>query len=194
MVNETLIYGDWEDVPALKNQTIRHGRMELASRQLVQYWRRCSLSSDFWARYIALSSQEFSITPAARREAVESTLSYLLNELFENTAKFSGGPVDRVIYEYWLFPDRIVFQVTNHIEPANQDSFIHLIEELLGSDLEELYFKRLEENAEMDQKGSGLGYLTLMNDYKVRFGFRFTAVQDESIAVDVQAHIQVKEI
>jgi len=194
MANETQIYGNWENIPASESGAIRHSRMELASHQLVEFWRRCSLSSDFWARYIALSSSEFSVEPPARRDAVEGTLSYLLNELFENTAKFSGGPVDKVVYEFWLFPDRIALQVTNHIEPANQDAFVRLIEELLGNDLETLYFKRLEENAETDKKGSGLGYLTLMNDYKVCFGFRFTPLNEASIAVDVQAHIQVKEI
>jgi hypothetical protein len=168
--------------------------MVLDARQLAQHWRRCSLSSDFWARYTALSSAYFSVEPPVRRDAVESTLSYLLNELFENCAKFSGGPLHSVVYEAWLFPERMAFQMTNHIEPARQPGFIELIEELLSNPPDELYFQRLEENAETDGKGSGLGYLTLMKDYNVRFGFRFTAVKEGSIAVDVQAHINVKEI
>jgi hypothetical protein len=194
VTKEAKTYGNWEDLPASAGGMISHNRMETDSHQLAEYWRRCSLSSDFWARYTALSSPEFAVGKTVRRDAVESTLSYLLNELFENTAKFSGGPVDKVTYESWLFPDRMAFQVTNHIEPARRDGFVKLIEELLGNDPNDLYFKRLEENAETDQKGSGLGYLTLMKDYSVRFGFRFTPVAEGSIAVDVQAHIHVKEI
>ena len=55
------------------------------------------------------------------------------------------------------------------------------------------YFKRLEEQAETNAKGSGLGYLTLIKDYGVRFGFRFRQVTETSVAVDVQAHIQRQE-
>jgi hypothetical protein len=194
MVKETQIYGNWENIPTSGVGMIGHGRMELTALQLVQSWQRCSLISDFWAKYIALSSPEFSVDPPVRREVVEGTLSFLLNELFENAAKFSGGLVDELIFEFWSFPERISLQVTNHIESANQEVFVRLIKELLGNDPEKLYFHRLEENAETNQKDSGLGYLTLMNDYKVRFGFRFTPVREGSIVVDVQAHIQVKEI
>ncbi len=194
MTKEPKIYGNWEDLHATAGGAISHDRMLLTATQLASYWRRCSLSSDFWARYIALSSPHFRTDRKVRREAVESTLSYLLNEMFENCAKFSGGPVDAVTYEAWLFPDRLAIQMTNHIAPDQMDGFVKLIEELLGSDPDELYFQRLEENAETDKTGSGLGYLTLMKDYNVRFGFRFVPVREGSIAVDVQAHINVKEI
>lgn len=195
MTQKAKIYGTWEDLQTSKSgDVLSHDRMVLSSKQLASYWRRCSLSSDFWARYAALSSSEFSVGHPVRRDAVESVLSYLLNELFENCAKFSGGPIDTVVYEAWLFLDQMAFQMTNHIEPSQLEGFINLIEELLNNDPDELYFRRLEENAETNRKGSGLGYLTLMKDYKVRFGFRFRAVAQQSIAVDVQAHINIKEI
>ena len=195
MIANVKIYGTWEDLQTARSKSIlSHDRMILSAKQLAGYWRRCSLSSDFWARYVSLSSSEFSVGHPVRRDAVESVLSYLLNELFENCAKFSDGPIDTVVYEAWMFPDRLAFQMTNHIEPAQLEGFVKLIEELLNNDPDELYFRRLEENAETNRKGSGLGYLTLMKDYKIRFGFRFTPVAEQSIAVDVQAHINIKEI
>ena len=194
MTKEARIFGTWENLQASAGQVVSYDRMLLTSTQLSRYWRRCSLSSDFWARYIALSSPHFTTEHKVKREAVESTLSYLLNEMFENCAKFSAGPVDSVVYEAFLFSDRVAIQMTNHIAPHQLDGFVALIEELLCGDPDELYFQRLEENAENDQAGSGLGYLTLMKDYNVRFGFRFRPVREGSIAVDVQAHINVKEI
>ena len=99
MIESPQTFGKWEDLAGAGGGTISHDRMLLTSRQLAGYWRRCSLSSDFWARYIALSSPHFQVDHRVRREAVESTLSYLLNEMFENCAKFSAGPVDAVTYE-----------------------------------------------------------------------------------------------
>jgi hypothetical protein len=194
VTKEPKVFGTWEDLQVSGSGAVSHDRMLLTSTQLSSYWRRCSLSSDFWARYIALSSPHFTTEHKVKHEAVESTLSYLLNEMFENCAKFSSGPIDSVVYEAWLFSDRMAIQMTNHIAPAQLDGFAKLIEELLSSNPDELYFKRIEENAENDQAGSGLGYLTLMKDYNVRFGFRFMPVREGSIAVDVQAHINIKEI
>ena len=194
MLRTSKTFGSWQDLQQKTGGTISHNRMTLDAAQLSQHWRRCSLSSDFWARYTSLSSSLFQTGTPVKREAVESTISYLLNELFENCAKFSSGPDRGVVYESWVYLDRLSFQVTNHIESPRLDSFIHLIEEMLGQDPGELYFKRLEENAETNVSGSGLGYLTLMKDYQVKFGFRFTPLKEKNIAVDVQAHINVKEI
>ncbi len=194
MANRKQTYGNWQDIVVSGSHTIGHGSMEITSQQLLQAWQRCSLISDFWARYIALSCSEFEVDHPLRPEALEGALSFISNELLENAAKFNGGPVDEITLAFWLFPARITLQVTNHIEPGCQDGFVRLIGELLGDDPDTLYFKRLDEVPESGQQGSGLGYLTLMNDYKVRFGFRFTPLSEHSVAVDVQAHISVNEI
>lgn len=194
MVRTPKVFGTWQDLQKETGGTISHNRMTLDSAQLSRHWRRCSLTSDFWARYTSMSCTLFQTETPVKREAVESTISYLLNELLENCAKFSSGPVQGVVYESWICADRLSFQVTNHIEPSRLERFTQLIEEMLGQDPEELYFRRLEENAETNVSGSGLGYLTLMKDYQVKFGFRFTPIRSESIAVDVQAHINIKEI
>lgn len=191
MAHEPQIYGAWAEPSAIV--ALSYDRMVLDAAHLYEHWRRCSLSSDFWARYTAL----FVPVPAGpgrlRREAVESVLSYLLNELFENCAKFSGGPIGTVRYEAWTRADDVVFQLTNHIEPARQPAFAQFIQDLLDGDPEELYFRRLEESAETDARGSGLGYLTLMKDYGIRFGFRFSRAAPGSVAVEVQAHVQMEE-
>jgi hypothetical protein len=105
----------------------------------------------------------------------------------------AGGAGDGCAYECWLEEGQMIFQVRNHIEPAVRVRFTAFIQELLNSDPDELYFKRLEENVELNRGGSGLGYLTLMKDYGIRFGFRFQSVGPESVAVDVQAHVSMTE-
>ena len=68
-------------------------RMVLDAKQLAQYWRRVSLTADFWAQYLTLHVPANVSSERLNREAVHGILSYLLNELFENSAKFSSGAV-----------------------------------------------------------------------------------------------------
>lgn len=188
-------YGTWEDIRASTEPVLSRQQMTLTASQLTHAWRRCSLSSDFWARYISLfaSSPPFQIEEV-RLESLESTISYLLNELFENCAKFSRGPLDIVQYRSWILPSRMVFQISNHIQPGQRAPFVRRIKELLSGDPDELYFQKLEENATGDGTSSGLGYLTLMKDYHIRFGFSFTPISETTSAVDTQAHIDLKEL
>lgn len=185
------IFGTWEELTAVSSH---YAAMTLQATQLARHWRRNSLSADYWATYAALQTPEVVPTGWLRRDDVAYVLSYLLNELFENCAKFSAGPEQAVQYQAWFGDEHILFQFTNHITPAGERPFITLIEELLTSDPDELYFQKLEENAEQDLGGSGLGYLTLIKDYGIQFGFRFRPISDQTTAVDVQAHVSRKEV
>jgi hypothetical protein len=133
-------YGAWEEpgaAPALSHQW-----MALDAGQLVAHWRRCSLSADFWARYAALFVPSPAPPGRLARQELEHVLSYLLNELFENCAKFSGGSIGAVRFAAWFRPDSLDFAFTNHIAPESQPAFARFIEELLDGDPEELYFSR----------------------------------------------------
>ncbi len=185
------IFGTWEELTAVSPN---YAAMTLNASHLANHWRRNSLSSDYWAAYTALQIPEIVPTGWLRREDITYVLSYLLNELFENCAKFSTGSELAVRYQAWFFEeDRMVFQLTNHITPQGERPFINLIQELLTGDPDELYFQKLEENAEQDLGGSGLGYLTLIKDYGIQFGFRFRPIHEGTTAVDVQAHVSLQE-
>jgi hypothetical protein len=189
MTENTEQYGVWEEMAAASHTQ----KITLNAADLAAHWRRCSLSSDFCAQYTALSVPAAAAPPRLPRRAVESILSYLLNELFENAAKFSGGPRQTVAYRAWIRQDEMVFQMTNHIRPEDKTPFVSLIQELLNNDPDELYFRKLEENADLDADGSGLGYLTLIKDYGVRFGFQFRQMEADSVAVNVQAHVSMED-
>lgn len=185
------IFGRWEDAPGAGATS--HQQMALTAGHLADHWGRCSLSSDFWAGYMAGFVPPQVPPGRLRREALVQVLSYLLNELFENCAKFSDGSVSAVRYQAWVTPEQMVFQLTNHVAPAVEDAFAQFIQELLAGDPEELYFRRLEATAEGAAHGSGLGYLTLIKDYGITFGFRLAHVAPGAVAVDVQAHVAMEE-
>lgn len=191
-MSDVQIYGAWSD---LKGATaLSSQRMMIDAGQLAAYWRRCSLSADFWARYTALFIPTQVPPRYLRRGDVEQVLAFMLNELFENCAKFSGGSISSVGYAAWIQEEQLIFQITNHILPEVQEPFVRFITELLTGDLEDMYIRKIEEQAATNAKGSGLGYLILVKDYGVRFGFRFRQLAEASVAVDVQAAIGRQEI
>lgn len=186
MSTQETIFGFWETI---HQNDLPHHNVVLDGGQLAEHWRRCSITADFWKRYIALHMPTDVNATQLQRSAMSDVLSYLLNELFENCAKFSAGPQLTVSHQMWLRETEILIQLTNHIEPAGSLPFQTVIQEILNGDPDELYFQKLEESVELDLDGSGLGYLTLIKDYGIRFGFRFRPLNHASVAVDVQAHV-----
>lgn len=194
-MDRTAVYGHWHDDPAsqFKHLTPFHHEMIVEAQQFVNYWQRCSLSSDFWSQYIALFVPSKALNGWLNKNAVESVLSYLLNELFENCAKFSSGPMLKVHYQSWVGKEQMIFQLTNHIAPEATKPFIRFINKLLESDPEKLYFQKLENSIQHGNNGAGLGFLTLINDYGIQFGYKFDLINSETVQVDVQAYLSLKE-
>jgi hypothetical protein len=170
-----------------------HSRLMIDAGQLARQWRRCGLTADFWARYGSLFLDADPASGWLSRDAAFHVFTYLLNELFENCVKFSRGPVLTVTFDGWLFSDHLIYQVSNHILPGDVAEFTRLIQELLTGDVEEQYFRKLEQNAESNFPGSGLGYLSLMKDYGVTFGFDFESMGTDSVRVAIQTLVSMRE-
>ncbi|MEZ4619312.1 MAG: hypothetical protein R2867_27910 [Caldilineaceae bacterium] len=86
---QNALFGFWETI---QQDDLPNHSMVLDGGQLADQWRRCSITADFWARYIALYIPTEAGPTRLQRSAMSDVLSYLLNELFENCAKFSTGP------------------------------------------------------------------------------------------------------
>lgn len=166
----------------------------IKSDDLFRSWRRVSLSADFLARYY---SYYFPYREKARgtlsRDGAENSISFVLNELVENTAKYSDAEDKNVSIRVWLLESVLLFSVSNFITGKLFGPFHSLAKEILSGDAEELYLKRLERNTEEGGGGSGLGYLTLINDYGINLGFKFEKAGDDLFKVTVQATMKHKE-
>ena len=195
-MERTAVYGHWHNDPAsqFNHSNLFHHEMIVDAQQFVNYWQRCSLSSDFWSQYTALFMPPKALSGWLNKNAVEGVLSYLLNELFENCAKFSSGPVSKVHYQSWIGKEKMIFQLTNHTSPKATKIFIKFITYLLENNPEKLYFQKLENNIQHGNNGAGLGFLTLINDYGIQFGYKFDLINSETVQVDVQAYLSLQEI
>ncbi|EIJ42985.1 hypothetical protein BegalDRAFT_2120 [Beggiatoa alba B18LD] len=159
-----------------------------SSIPLKQRWRNNGLSADFLADYLTtffpISDED--PTTLERQTDIRGAVGYIANELLENAMKFNNDSTNHPIsIKLQLHSERILFYVTNSIHPEAQEAFQRYIQEMLTTDPQELYISRLEKNAESDTDASGLGLLTMMNDYGATLGWKFETTDDKPKIVTV---------
>ena len=166
-----------------------------SSIPLKQRWRNNGLSADFMADYLTtFFPQVVQIIEGANlEEEFRHAVSYVANELLENAMKFSDRsisyPVDIILQ---LYDDKILFMVNNSVESSCVEKFQGFIEELLTEDPQELYIQHLENTADdLDSPNSGLGILTMINDYEAKVGWKFETMRSEPLLISVTTMVQL---
>ncbi len=188
MEDTRTVLGNWSEGPGGTEQSA--AVLDLDSADISHNWRRCSLTADFLARYYSYYfPYREKATDRISRDAAENTISYILNELIENTAKYSDAVETGVQVAVRLRESDILFQVSNHVTARRAGEFTRLVSDLLAGNPEELYLRQLEKNSD----SSGLGYLTMINDYGVSLGFLVEKNADDVFTVSVQASRRWKE-
>ena len=188
MTDSRTILGSWNDATGGSEQSVAVLGLDAAA--LSRNWRRCGLSADFLARYYSYYfPYREKATDRISRDTAENTISYILNELIENTAKYSDAAETWVEVVVRLRENDVLFQVSNHVTEKRAGEFTRIVSDLLGGNAEELYVAQLEKNT----GSSGLGYLTMINDYGVSLGFMVKKNADDVFTVSVQASMKWKE-
>ncbi len=154
-----------------------------SSTPLKQRWQNNSLSADFIAEYFANffpDTTEKNIEINLKAE-VKSAVSFISNELLENAMKFNDSTLQEpVTMTLQMYSDKLVFFATNTVNHQRTIKFQQFIEELINSDPNDFYMNQLEKNAEDEIIGSsGLGFLTMINDYLAKIGWKFETMKKE---------------
>lgn len=155
-------------------------------------WNQCSVAADFFAEYFADVGDSGLVDDAERRDFVGS-VGYVLNELIENAVKFCAGGT--VVVDAGVEAGEFVAVVSNQIAAAAVDHLRLKFDEIIRGDPEELLLQRVEENAaNPDLETSGLGFLTMLSDYKARLGWRFDPAPGNpgNALLKTTARLQVK--
>jgi hypothetical protein len=176
------IFGDYlQDLPP------GHDYLDIGfsanSRPIKDRWRNNLLSAYFVADYLAtfLPIDDTDPQGERRKEDYKGSVSYIANELLENTMKFHS-PSDEYPVRFGIHfiedpAKKIVLMSRNTVTLETGDRFKAFIQELVSSDPQELYLKHLEENAqEENSHNSGLGFLTMINDYSAKLGWKFEPI------------------
>ena len=150
-----------------------HLNVRLSEECIQQHWSHCSLISDFLADYYGYLMPGQDGEAFDRRNELMHSIRYLINELMENAIKFRKGGDISVAVNY--SGQALTFLISNRVSHDNINKFKLLLSEVCSGDPGELLLAKIEQNALDPERGheSGLGFLTLMNDYGVGLGWRF---------------------
>jgi hypothetical protein len=167
-----------------RERPLATARLEFRDRDLELRWAHCSQTADFMAELFG------GLARKAGLDAHEAThsISYLTNELLENAVKFRA-PGD-VLLEASLVDGVFGLWLSNLVTEETGLGFQALLAEIVAGDPGELLIARIEANAEDESgTGSGLGILTLMNDYGVAMSWSFEPAEDGLVRLETLATV-----
>lgn len=166
-----------------------------SSRPIQQQWRNIRLSAYFVADYFSTFLPD---EPDSERiEASKNAVSYIGNELLENAMKFNEDIKNyKVKFGIHFLEDiekvTAVIFTKNSMTPQKVEKFQALIKELLFADTDELYVQQIEKTSEDEHsEASGLGLLTIINDYSAKLGWKFESAPSHPQIIIVTTMAQV---
>ena len=170
-------------------------RVPLRSR-----WRNNGLSADFLGDYVItfLPAKGGVTAVESRQNEIKYAVTYIANELLENAMKYHERDVDvpvRIHLE--LTSDHIIVSVSNSVGAGQAEHYKEFVGRLLEGDPGEMLLKQQEESAKGDESNtSGVGLLTMINDYDAQLGWRFDlhAVQSQVMTVTTSAILALNSI
>ena len=138
-------------------------------------WKTNGLSADFLGDYVRNFFPGDTSAAQNKQAEVRSAVSFIANELLENAMKYSDKNVDQPInLEVHLFSNRLMFLSKNSLHHDAIASFQTYLQEITTGNIDERYINQVEKGAANDDaSSSGLGYLTMIMDYKVILGWKF---------------------
>lgn len=163
-----------------------------SSVPLKQRWRNNGLSADFLADYVTTFFPRVENDPASldRQKEIRGAVNYIANELLENAMKYSEEHLSQPItIKLVLAAESIRFVETNATNIDRGRSFQAFVTELATSDPAEMYVTQLERSAESG--GSGLGLITMVNDYGAQLGWKFDDLGDGAMRVTTQVLLEI---
>lgn len=165
---------------------------------LKKRWRNNRLSAYFIADYFTtfLPLDDGDAQQQKRIEESKSAVSYIANELLENAMKYNDENSHSQIEfgVHFLNNNNLIAVIfaTNSIKLDDVEKLQKFITRLSSEDTEFLYIEQLEKNAlsDVEDDSSGLGFLTIINDYGGKMGWKFDSIEPFNI-VTTMVQIQV---
>jgi hypothetical protein len=163
--------------------------------QRQQRWKNYGLSADFLGEYFSTFFPGDGMPNSAinRKDTVKATISYIANELLENAVKYSDASASQPIsITLHLYNQEIIFQITNHAAQAVAKHYQEFVQEILYSEIAEVYTQQLEKTA-LGEGGSTMGILTIMNDYGATCGWAFETLDSNPALcrISVMVHLTI---
>lgn len=176
-------YGNFKSTNSIQQVPNSIIEIHLKPLDLMRYWRRIGILSDFIGYFYG-----FSFLPNIPTESIDmknseivNSISIVFNELLENAAKYSYDK--KADIEISLIHRGKTFEilVRNKTNESNVSSYEASLKEIFSTkDLEKLYIEKLETN-ENDQHRSGIGLIMVLKDYPVEMEVSFETEGEDTI-------------
>ena len=174
------IFGNYIDADLRDREYLTIG-FSPSSIPLQQRWRNNGLSADFLADYLSTFFPGEDAATVERTAEIKDAVSFIANELLENAMKFSYFPSHHSIsITMQLEANSVNFYVRNCVAPQAVEGFQRFIQKLLQEDPADLYMEQLTDNIETEKgnNASGLGFLTMLNDYNAVLAWKFETTHE----------------
>ena len=165
-----------------------------SSLPLQQGWRNNGISADYIAEFLISIFPSDVNDSSAETQLIEikSTVNYIANELLENAMKYCDRKASYPItFRIQLVANEIRIFIKNSIIPSTAEKFQVFIQQLLSSDPEELYIQQLEKSAQENLTSSGLGFISMINDYSAKLGWKFQALEQNPVEMTVTTMVRL---
>lgn len=176
-------YGNFKSTNSINQDPDSIIQIHLKPLDLMRYWRRIGILSDFIGYFYG-----FSFLPNVPTESMDiknsdivHSISTVFNELLENAAKYSYDK--KADIEISLIRRAKTFEmlVRNKTNESNVTAYEASLEEIFSTkDLEKLYLEKLENN-ENDPLRSGIGLIMVLKDYPVEMEVVFESEGEDTI-------------
>jgi hypothetical protein len=186
------VFGDFVEQESSDEYLLIH--FSPTSLPIQQRWRNSGLSADFLAEYWATFFPTHDVLSQRKQREIKGAINYIANELLENVMKYSYQPADYPVdLGLYLYEKDFKFYASNAIDPQTVLDFQARIQTLLTEDTQTLYLEQLEKNAADERNtGSGLGLLTMVNDYGARLAWKFETFPQEPDVIIMTTMVQLE--
>lgn len=168
-----------------------------SSRPIKQRWRNNRLSAHFAANYLSTFFPVSDDDPSSERRKKQSigAVDYVANELLENAMKFNDNDIIKCKIRFGIHfleeeEIKVVIFVSNSINTERINKLKDFIQELSENDPDDLYLLQLEKDDE-EGEPSGLGLITMINDFNAKLGWKFETVTDNDQVITVTTMAQI---
>lgn len=187
-------FGDFQD-EALVSREYLTIVFSPSSIPLRERWRTNRLSANFLADYFStfFPGEGQPAGMSDPKSELMGIITFIANELLENAMKFSdAASTEAVMLTLQLYPDKLVFLTRNQVDAATEFNLREFIQTLLTSDPSEMYIQQLEKQAQDESSShSGLGLLTIVNDYAAQVGWQFSPMEGAGVSVTTKVQLQI---
>jgi hypothetical protein len=187
-------FGDFQDESIVSREYLSIV-FSPSSIPLRERWRTNRLSANFLADYFStfFPGEGQPAGMSDPKSELMGIITFIANELLENAMKFSdAASTEAVMLTLQLYPDKLVFLTRNQVDTTIEGDLREFIQTLLASDPAELYIQQIEKQAQDENShSSGLGILTIINDYAAQVGWQLCPLEGVGAGVTTKVQLQI---